>query len=142
VIVFDTGPIYAAYDRDDKYHDSCVDLITSTLSRSRCIVPTPVISEACYLVSQMGLTAEDRANNEADMLAGITRSFEVVALTTDDYRRAEQLIRQYADMNLGLTDAAVVAVAERLKATRIATVDHRHFRAIRPTHIPAFELLP
>src|ERR1700675_859008 len=31
-------------------------------------------------------------------------------------------------------DASVVAVAERLKATRVATLDHRHFRAVRPTH--------
>jgi hypothetical protein len=40
------------------------------------------------------------------------------------------------------TGASVVAVAERLKATRVATLDHRHFRAVRPAHCDAFELLP
>jgi predicted nucleic acid-binding protein len=39
-------------------------------------------------------------------------------------------------------DASVVAVAERLKTARIATLDHRHFRAVRPAHCDAFELLP
>jgi hypothetical protein len=29
-----------------------------------------------------------------------------------------------------------------LQVTRIATLDHRHFRAVRPAHCDAFELLP
>jgi hypothetical protein len=36
----------------------------------------------------------------------------------------------------------VIAIAERLAATSIATIDHRHFRAVRPAHCEAFELLP
>jgi hypothetical protein len=36
----------------------------------------------------------------------------------------------------------VVAVAERLKLTSVATLDHRHFRALVPDHVPAFTLLP
>jgi uncharacterized protein len=52
------------------------------------------------------------------------------------------LVRTYADFPLGAADASVVAVAERLKANRIATLDHRHFQAVRPAHCPAFELLP
>jgi predicted nucleic acid-binding protein len=48
----------------------------------------------------------------------------------------------YADFPLGTTDASVIAVAERLGATEIATLDHRHFRAVRPTHIASFTLLP
>lgn len=40
------------------------------------------------------------------------------------------------------TDAAVIAVAERLRITEVATLDHRHFRVVRPRHIPAFTLLP
>jgi hypothetical protein len=37
-----------------------------------------------------------------------------------------------ADFPLGTTDASVIAVVERLGATHVATIDHRHFRAIRP----------
>jgi predicted nucleic acid-binding protein len=48
-----------------------------------------------------------------------------------------------AESRLGSeTEARFVAVAERLGATRIATLDHRHFRAVRPAHCAAFELLP
>jgi hypothetical protein len=42
------------------------------------------------------------------------------------------LVRQYADFPLGTADASVIAVAERLGATHIATIDHRHFRRSAP----------
>ena len=44
---------------------------------------------------------------------------------------------------LGLTDASLIAIAGRLGVTDIATLDERHFRAVRPlTGEPAFRLLP
>lgn len=49
---------------------------------------------------------------------------------------------KYLDLPLGIVDAAVVAIAERLKLTEIATIDHRHFNVVRPRHVPAFALLP
>jgi predicted nucleic acid-binding protein len=52
------------------------------------------------------------------------------------------LVRRYRDFLLGAVDAAVITVAERLKALQIASLDHRHFRAVKPLHADAFELLP
>ena len=49
---------------------------------------------------------------------------------------------QDADFPLGTADASVITVAERLGATHVATVDHRHLRAVRPAHCAAFESLP
>jgi predicted nucleic acid-binding protein len=43
---------------------------------------------------------------------------------------------------LGTTDAAVVAVAERLGITEIATLDRRHFHAVRPRHADGFTIVP
>jgi predicted nucleic acid-binding protein len=36
----------------------------------------------------------------------------------------------------------VIALAERLGAPVIVTLDRRHFAAVRPRHREAFELLP
>jgi uncharacterized protein len=36
----------------------------------------------------------------------------------------------------------VVAAAERLEVTEIATTDRRHFDVVRPAHLETFELLP
>lgn len=48
----------------------------------------------------------------------------------------------YLDLPLGIVDAAVAVIAERLGPTEIATLDHRHFTVIRPRHVQAFTLLP
>jgi uncharacterized protein len=36
----------------------------------------------------------------------------------------------------------VVAAAERLGVTTIATTDRRDFSVVRPSHTPSFELVP
>ena len=43
-------------------------------------------------------------------------------------------------MRLGTVDASVVAAAERLGITAIATLDRRHFSVVRPRHVEAFAL--
>ena len=50
-------------------------------------------------------------------------------------------VRQYADLKLGGTDAAVIATAERLGITHGATVDRRYFTVVRPKHVGSFALL-
>lgn len=39
-------------------------------------------------------------------------------------------------------DARIVAIAERLNVTTIATMNHRDFTVVRPAHCEAFELIP
>jgi hypothetical protein len=53
-----------------------------------------------------------------------------------------ELVESYLDLPLGIVDAAVVAIAERLALKEIATLDHRHFSVVRPRHVRAFSLLP
>jgi len=49
-----------------------------------------------------------------------------------------ELVETYLDLPLGMVDAAVIAIAERLRLTEIATLDRRHFAVGRPSHTPAF----
>jgi predicted nucleic acid-binding protein len=51
-------------------------------------------------------------------------------------------VETYLDLPLGVVDAAVAAIAERLGLTEIATLVHRHFMVIRPRRAQAFTLLP
>ena len=76
------------------------------------------------------------------VVPGPAGEFELESVASADLRRMAGLVRTYADCPLGAADASVVAIAERLGATRVATLDHRHFQAVRPVHCPAFELLP
>ncbi len=52
------------------------------------------------------------------------------------------MIEQYADLGLGLVDASVVALAERLNLTTVATLNERDFRVVRPNHCEALDLVP
>ncbi|WP_239029043.1 PIN domain-containing protein [Pseudonocardia acidicola] len=68
--------------------------------------------------------------------------FEPVELRQEDYRRVSELVTTYGDLPLGTTDATVVAPAERLGVSEVATLDRRHFTVVRPAHVPALTLLP
>jgi predicted nucleic acid-binding protein len=68
--------------------------------------------------------------------------FRPVDVSRADYGRMAVLVRQYADLPLGTTDACVIAVAERLRLTEVATLDRRHFTVVRPAHLPNLTLLP
>ena len=136
MIVCDTGPLYAAADSSDAHHDECSDLLNG-LPRP-LVVPISVVIETSYLIEhRLGPAAEARFLAE---LAG--GEFQVEQLSPDDLRRAAELVGRYADLPLGAVDASVVAVAERLGATEVATLDRRHFSIVRAAHVGAFRLLP
>jgi uncharacterized protein len=65
-----------------------------------------------------------------------------VDITTADYERMAELVELYDDWPLGGTDASLIAIAERLGVTKVATLDRRHIGPIQPRHVKAFTLLP
>jgi predicted nucleic acid-binding protein len=69
-------------------------------------------------------------------------AYEVENLLLSDYRRIDQLLETYADLRVGFVDAAVLAIVERLREPKLATLDHRHFSVMRPTHVESLQLLP
>jgi uncharacterized protein len=69
-------------------------------------------------------------------------AYEVKDLLVSDYRRVRELLDTYADLRVGFVDAAVLAIVERLREPKLATLDHRHFAVMRPRHVDALELLP
>ena len=139
MIVCDTGPLVAAADRDDHDNRACTDLLTALhLAHRPILVPAPVVAEVGYLLGRTG-----GAKIEAAFLRSIVAgTVTIVDLELTDFDRAAELVETYADFPLGTTDATVIAVAERLHITEIATLDRRHFHAVRPRHTNAFTLLP
>jgi predicted nucleic acid-binding protein len=102
------------------------------------VIPQLVVGESAYLVGRIGGTAaEVRLLRE---LEASSLSFE--PLEPGDLGRIAELVETYADLRLGSVDAAVIATAERLGASTIATLDRRHFSVVRPSHVDAFQLVP
>jgi predicted nucleic acid-binding protein len=69
-----------------------------------------------------------------------TGESQQVAITAVDLERTAELVRGYAGLPLGAADASVIAVAELLKLTDVATLDRRHFTVVRPKHAAAVNL--
>lgn len=95
-----------------------------------------VVAEATYLVgTRLGSDAE------AAFLRALA-GMEIEPPSGEDWPRMADLVERHADLPLGGTDASVIALAERLDAAVVITLDRRHFTAVRPRHRQAFELLP
>lgn len=136
MLIIDTGPLVATADTSDKDHAACRALLEG--DEGPLVTTALVIAEAAYLIDrQLGPRAE--ASLYDSILSG---QLEVASLDREDWQRIADLVTTYASLRLGGTDASVVALAERRGATRIATLNHRHFRVVRPGHADAFELLP
>jgi uncharacterized protein len=123
--VADTAPLVAAANRRDRAHGLATALVTE-LGRE-LVVPLPVAVEVDQLLrARLGPAAAS-----AFLQALADGEHEVSFLTSGLLRRAVELDRRHADLDLGLADAAVMAVAER-EGLPILTFDFEHFRASRP----------
>lgn len=102
------------------------------------MVPAPVLVELDYLLArEVGPDAFPAVLNTVS--AG---ELDIEELNREDYERAAELMRTYKDLRVGFVDCAVLAIVERLGETKLATLDHRHFATMRPSHVGALELLP
>lgn len=132
--IVDSGPLIAVANQADPDHSSCLELLQSP--GYELVVPTLCIAEVAYVLqSRHGSAVELR------FLRGLG-AFDVQAPTREDWLRIAEIVEQYRSFPLGTVDASIVALAERLETDLILTLDHRHFRAVRPRHADYFTLLP
>ena len=135
MLLCDTGVLLAAGNLKDQAPGMCQ---VATPGRGPLLVSSPVLGEVGYLLqSRVGPQAEATFLNS---FGG--DGFHVAELEDQDIPRMAELVQTYVDLPLGIVDAAVIAIAERLQLAEIATLDHRHFAVVRPGHAPAFTLLP
>jgi hypothetical protein len=124
VIVADTGAVVALVDAADAHHRALRRLFER--DPAAWVLPWAILPEVDYL---LGRHVSPRARRLFldDLAAG---AFPVEWGAQADLERAVALDRQYARLGLGLVDATVMAVAERIGAEAIATLDLRHFGAV------------
>lgn len=136
MLLVDTNIWLAAADRRSDRHQDCAAIVRE--HRGELAAPVPVIAEASWLILDRLGTAAQSA-----FLRLVTSGQLVPAdLTSGDWQRCAELAEQYASLRLDLIDASLIAVAERLKLTTLATLNHRDFAVVRPRHAAAFTLLP
>jgi predicted nucleic acid-binding protein len=135
-LVVDTGVVLATIEPLDDHHRACSRLLETV--REERVLPAPVLVEVEYLL---------RRTRQVDVFVSFLDNcargtFVIEELEPADYLRVGELLTTYADLRVGFVDAAVLAVVERLREPKLATLDHRHFSVMRPRHAEALELLP
>ena len=133
-LLVDTGVVYALADRSDAWHAR----VQSYLRRHRetLLAPVTILPEVAYL-----LRHRIGADAELAFVRSIARGeLAVEPVQRVDLSRAEALMSTYGD--LGFVDTTIIAIAERLKVSVIATTDRRHFAIVRPGHCDQFVLVP
>jgi len=120
-VLLDTGIVYAYYDRSDGWHHRARTLVQG--EQGGLILPAPAIPEVDHLLGhRLG------PRSRLTFYAGIVEGYYLIAdVPKDAYARVADLNRRFEDLDLGFVDAAIVALAESLGVSRVATTDRRHF---------------
>ncbi|MCP4964425.1 MAG: PIN domain-containing protein [bacterium] len=133
MLIVDTAPLVAAPDSADPMHQRCLALLET--HPGPLVTAALVITEAGWLIRRQLDTAA-----EAVFYTAISQGqLNTEPLTSTDWARITELLDTYSNISLDAADASIVAIAERLDQTVIATLDERDFRIIRPDHAAAFE---
>ena len=139
-LVADTGGLLRALARRPDGGASWPDYEEALLSASLIIVPGLVLAEVDYFLGR-----ERRAMRKlvAEIFdPGTTYDYEPA--TPTDLVRALEIDGKFAELELGLVDGLVAAIAERRRVPRVLTTDRRDFSSLRvgPRWDRALVLLP
>jgi len=136
LIVIDTSVVLAYMDRRDADHARVREWMDV---QEQELVTTPlVLAELDHLVSRQGGANAARALRE-----DLGRGAYLVEWWPTAIHETIVVAERHHSMELGLTDASLLALAARLRTITIATLDERHFRACEPsTGEDAYTLLP
>ncbi len=133
-VLVDTGILYAYYDRSDRWHEAASALLEAELGG--LLVPAPVVPEVDHLLGA-------RLGREARRLfyrGLVEASYLMVEVAQERVARIAEIDEEFAELDLGFVDAAIVALVESLELRRVATSDRRHFEPLARAF--GLEILP
>ncbi len=134
MILIDTGPIVAFFDKDDRNHALCVEILKEI--REPLVTTWPVITECFYLLN-FSWEVQD------SLWLFIQRGgIEIYSLEKELVSRCRELMKQYRDLPMDLADGTLVALADALGVPKIFTLDRKDFSVYRLKQKKRFALIP
>lgn len=136
MILLDTSGLLSALFPDQPRHEEA--------SRTLSELPIPgilspfVLAEVDYLIGELaGVDAELK------LLDDVAReAYRLVDFSPSDIAEAHDIIARYRDQDIGLADASLILLSQRLKTLDILTLDERHIRVLRGWKSRPFRILP
>ena len=132
--LIDTGPLVAFFDKDDRYHSLCVEVLKEI--REPLITTWPVLTECFYLLN-FSWEVQD------SLWLFIWRGgIEIYTFEKELLMHCRELMKQYRDLPMDLADATLVALADAVLVPKIFTLDHKDFSIYRFKQKKRFTLIP
>jgi predicted nucleic acid-binding protein len=139
-IIADTGGLLRALAHTPDRTPSFPHYQAVLTSASVVIVPALVLAEVDYFLRDQRAAMRKLI---AEIFDPGTR-YEYESPRPSDLVRALEFDAKFKDLNLGLVDGTIAAIAERREVYRVLTTDRRDFSALRvgPRLSRSLELLP
>ena len=135
-VLLDGSVVVAAADIADLNHAAAVAWF-ERVDEPLFITPFTLSDLDHVLQRELGATA-----TLAVVDTVVRGAIRLVAATPADLARAAVLMIEAAEHRPRLTEAALVAIAERLDIRRIGTFDRRPIAIFKPRHVRSFDLEP
>ena len=132
----DTGPLVALINRNDPNHATCINA-TKQLPSEPLLTTWPCLTETMYLLHRV-------RGYQAQAVLWQMRAEGKLTLhnvSPDEVGRMAGLMDKYQDKPMDLADASLVAAAEKLRISRIFTLDS-DFHIYRMSDGSAFKIVP
>jgi predicted nucleic acid-binding protein len=126
-LVADTGGLLRAIAARADGSALYPEFEAALLGASRIFVPALVLAEIDYFLAAQRPVMRRLAAEIFDP----ETTYEYVPTSPEDVARGLELDEKFRELELGLVDGVVAAVAERLRVVRVLTTDRRDFSAIR-----------
>jgi len=136
VIILDTSGLLAAIDASQTHHRAAAAALKQA-EAPRLLSPF-VLAELDYLLA----TRVSRTAEQALLGQVADGVYQLESFDVGDIARANEIMDQYADLDLGLADASLIVLSERHDVLDLLTLDERHFRAVRGPGGKPFRVLP
>lgn len=132
--MLDTSVVVALAIADEPDHEAVRDWVMAELDE---LVTTPLVLAEVDHVIQRRAGAAIAEQVMADFRDGAYR----VHWWPDAVVESLDILRAERRLGIGVVDASLVALAGRLRTSRVATLDQRHFRRLE-TEGESFTILP
>jgi predicted nucleic acid-binding protein len=126
-LIADTGGLLRAVARRPDTRPMWPQFARALATAPRIVVPGPVLTEVDYFLRDNRPAMRQLV---AELFNPVT-TLEYHHATPEDILRAMQLDQKFHELEIGLVDGVVAAIAERLRIYRVLTIDRSDFGPLR-----------
>jgi predicted nucleic acid-binding protein len=130
----DTGAILALLDRDDRWHDACLEVFRH--------LPLPLMTSTAVLTELFHLVRRSRMEIETAWTFLRSDTVILAPIYTAELSEIHALMSRYWDRPMDFADATLVHLAKREKIATIFTIDHSDFETYRIEGKRKFRIVP